>query len=58
MLTSGIQMNSNEKLIADIKNLIKFYEGIGQSNPQLNTYIAKLYQELDKLTQEENSKNE
>ena len=58
MLKSDTQMNSNEKLIEDIKNLIKFYEGIGQSNPQLNTYIAKLYQELDKLTQEENSKNE
>jgi serine/threonine-protein kinase RIO1 len=51
-------MHSNEKLIEDIKNLIKFYEGIGQSNPQLETYIKKLYQELDKLTQEENNKNE
>jgi serine/threonine-protein kinase RIO1 len=49
-------MHSNEKLIEDIKNLIKFYEGIGQSNPQLETYINKLYQELDKLTQEENNK--
>jgi len=52
-------MHNNEKLIEDIRNLIKFYEGIGTSNPQLNTYVAKLYQELDKLIkEEEGNKNE
>jgi geranylgeranyl pyrophosphate synthase len=45
-------MDSNEKLIEDIKNLIKFYEGLGQTNHQLETYIKKLYQELDKLSEE------
>lgn len=46
-------MNGNEKLIEDIKNLIKFYEGIGQTNPQLATYVSKLHEELDKLTNEQ-----
>lgn len=51
-------MDNNEKMIQDIKNLIKFYEGIGASNPQLNNYISKLHQELDKLNQEKKYKNE
>jgi len=42
-------MTTDEKLIIDIKNLIKFYEGIGQSNPQLDTYIKKLYKQLGEL---------
>lgn len=42
-------MTTDEKLILDIKNLIKFYEGIGQSNPQLDTYIKKLYKQLEEL---------
>jgi hypothetical protein len=42
-------MTTDEKLIIDIKNLIKFYEGIGQSNPQLDTYIKKLYKQLEEL---------
>lgn len=46
-------MSDNEKLIEDIKNLIKFYEGIGQTNPQLATYVSKLHEELDKLTNEQ-----
>lgn len=47
-------MDSNEKLIFDIKNLIKFYEGLGQTNPQLATYVSKLHEELNKLTNEQN----
>jgi hypothetical protein len=46
-------MNSNEKQIEDIRNLIKFYEGLGQTNPQLSVYISKLYEELDRLLNEQ-----
>ena len=46
-------MNSNEKQIEDIRNLIKFYEGLGQNNPQLLVYISKLYEELDRLLNEQ-----
>ena len=28
-------MDENDKMITDIQNLIKFYEGLGESNPQL-----------------------
>lgn len=48
-------MDSNEKLIEDIKKLIKFYEGIPQTTPQLELYIRKLHQQLDELTNEENN---
>jgi len=51
-------VDSNERLIEDIRNLIKFYEGLGQSNPQLIVYVAKLYEELDKLTNDKNNNNE
>jgi hypothetical protein len=47
-------MENNEKLIQDITNLIKFYEGIGQTNPQLETYVKKLYEELHKLKTQTN----
>ncbi len=47
-------MDSNEKLIQDITNLIKFYEGLGQTNPQLEVYLNKLYDELNKLKNETN----
>jgi len=47
-------MDNNQKLIEDIKNLIKFYEGLGQTNPQLATYVGKLHEELAKLTNEQN----
>lgn len=46
-------MHNNEKLIEDIKNLIKFYEGLGQTNPQLANYVGKLHEELAKLTNEQ-----
>lgn len=46
-------MDSNERLIEDIRNLIKFYEGLGQTNPQLSVYISKLYEELDRLLNEQ-----
>lgn len=46
-------MDSNEKVIEDIKNLIKFYEGLGQTNHQLATYVSKLHEELAKLTNEQ-----
>ncbi len=47
-------MDSNEKLIQEITNLIKFYEGLGQTNPQLETYVKKLYEELNKLKTQTN----
>jgi hypothetical protein len=50
-------MDGNEKLIEDIKNLIKFYEGLGQTNTQLATYVSKLHEELAKLTNEQNETN-
>jgi hypothetical protein len=48
-------MDSNERLIEDIKKLIKFYEGIPQSTPQLELYVKKLHQQLDELTNEQNN---
>jgi len=47
-------MTTDEKLIFDIKNLIKFYEGIGQTNPQLKTYIKQLYKQLGELENKTN----
>ena len=49
-------MDSEDRLIEDIKNLIKFYEGIPQRTPQLDLYIKKLHQKLDELTNEEDNK--
>lgn len=49
-------MHNNEKLIEDIKNLIKFYGELGQTNPQLANYVGKLHEELAKLTNEEKEK--
>jgi hypothetical protein len=46
-------MGGDDKLIEDIKKLIIFYEGLGQTNPQLATYVSKLHEELDKLTNEQ-----
>lgn len=51
-------MDNKDKLIEDIKNLIKFYDGLGQINPQLAVYVARLHEELDKLTKEKNENNE
>lgn len=48
-------MDSNERLIEDIKNLIKFYEGLSQTTPQLELYVKKLHQQLDELTNEQNN---
>jgi hypothetical protein len=48
-------VDSNDRLIEDIKKLIKFYEGIPQRTPQLELYIKKLHQQLDELTSEENN---
>lgn len=42
-------MTGDDKLIHDIENLIKFYEGLSESNPQLKTYLNKLYQQLNDL---------
>jgi hypothetical protein len=42
-------MDGNERLISDIEKLIKFYEGLKQTNPQLETYVKKLHSELEKL---------
>jgi hypothetical protein len=47
-------MSDNEKQIQDIINLIKFYEGLGQTNPQLSVYISKLHEELDRLLNDNN----
>ena len=42
-----------ESQIQDIKNLIKFYEGLGESNPHLNVYVNKLHEQLNKLINEQ-----
>jgi uncharacterized protein YqeY len=49
-------MASNDRLIEDIKKLIKFYEGIPQTTPQLDIYIKKLHQQLAELNNGENNK--
>jgi hypothetical protein len=51
-------MDENDKMINDIQNLIKFYEGLGESNSQLKVYVNRLHEELDKLIQEKNNKDE
>jgi hypothetical protein len=48
-------MSGNERLIEDIKKLIKFYEGLSQTTPQLELYVKKLHQQLDELINEENN---
>jgi hypothetical protein len=49
-------MGSNDRLIEDIKKLIKFYEGIPQTTPQLDIYIKKLHQQLAELNNKETNK--
>lgn len=51
-------MDENDKMITDIQNLIKFYEGLGESNPQLKVYVNRLHEELGKLILEKNNKDE
>lgn len=48
-------MDSNDKLILDIKNLIKFYDGLGETNNQIENYLNKLHLELERLTNEQNN---
>jgi hypothetical protein len=49
-------MGGDDRLIEDIKKLIKFYEGIPQTTPQLEIYIKKLHQQLAELNNGENNK--
>lgn len=39
----------NERLIKDIKNLISFYEKLGETNPKIEQYVSQLHIELDNL---------
>ena len=48
-------MESNDKLILDIKNLIKLYDGLGETNNQIENYLNKLHLELERLTNEQNN---
>lgn len=43
-------MDTNERLINDIKKLIEFYERLGETNPQITNYVNQLHKELDVLT--------
>jgi len=43
-------MDTNERLINDIKKLIEFYEKLGETNPQITNYLNQLHKELDTLT--------
>ncbi len=42
---------NEEKIIKDIKQMIAFYENMGQSNPHLDIYLNKLREELKRLTE-------
>ena len=41
-----------QRQIDDIKNLLKFYEGIPNSNDHLDTYLAELKNKLKQLENE------
>ncbi len=40
-----------ERIIKDIKQMIEFYENMGQSNKHLDVYLNKLREELKRLTE-------
>ena len=40
-----------ERIIKDIKQMILFYENMGESNKHLDVYLNKLREELKRITE-------